>query len=277
MTAGSAGPVTAPGPLTATGAAPPVAAIRSGPGYWLGSYLIMVRWEFASLRLLLPLMAAVQVLAGVGFVLGFGLFFPGEVPQSAARYLATGIPVINLYVLGLIMLPQIVGQQKIAKTYDFTQSLPVPRAVNFAAWYTITILVGFPAVAATLLAARLRYGVDLAVNPAVVGAALLVSLTATAIGYALGHGVRVPMVTQVITQVLNFGAIGFSPLCFPPSQLPGWLATVNRYLPFESMAVAMRGGLLPGPVPGIPRAYAVLGAWSCGCLLIAAWAVGRRA
>jgi ABC-2 type transport system permease protein len=257
-------------------AAPAGAVTRSGPGYWLDSYRVMVRWQFAYLRMYLPVMAAVEILAGVGFVLGFGLFFPGRVPPPAAMYIATGIPVINLYLLGLILLPQIVGQQKTAGTYDFVQSLPVPRPVGFAAWYAMTLLIGLPGMAATLLVAGLRFDVHFAVSAAVVPATVLVSLTATAIGFALGHGVPQPMVTQVLTQVLNFFVIGFAPVCFPPSQLPSWLAALNRVLPFESMAVVMRGALLGAPVGGVPHAYLLLSAWSCGCLLIAAWAVGRR-
>ncbi len=257
-----------------TGAVP--VGLRSGPGYWLAAYRSMLGWQLASLRMFLPLLAAVQVLAGVGFVLGFGLLFPGQPPASTALYIATGVPVINLYILGLIVLPQVVGQQKTAQTYDFVQSLPVPRAVGFAAWYTVTVLVGLPGMLATMVVAELRYHVGYSVSPLVIPAVLLVTLTATAIGYALGHGVQAPMATQVITQALNFFAMGFAPVCFPREQLPSWLATVNRVLPFESMAVVMRSALHASPVAGVPRGYAVLAGWAVGCLLVAVWAVGRR-
>ncbi|NLT56779.1 MAG: ABC transporter permease [Actinomycetales bacterium] len=264
-TAGGSGPGTA-------GAA----ELRTGPRYWVSCYPRMVAWQFATLRLYLPVLAVVQVLAGVGFVLGIGLFFPGEVPHRSAVYVSTGVPVINLYLLGLVLLPQVIGQQRLAKTYDFTQSLPVPRSVGFAAWYTMTLLVGAPAVVATLAAAALRYDPGFAVSLAVVPAAALVCLTATAVGQAMAHAVAEPMVVQVLTQILNFLAIGFAPVCMPPEQLPDWLVTVNRWLPFDAMAVVMRSALVEQPVAGVARACLVLAAWTAACLALAGWAVGRR-
>lgn len=261
-------------PAAAQSARP--ASVRSGPTYWLGSYLTMVRWQVASLRLFLPVLAAIQILAGVGFVLGFGLFFPGPVPARSALYLSTGVTVVNLYLLGLVVFPQVVVQQKLAQTYDFVQSLPVPRAVAFAAVYTVTLGAGVPAMVVSLFVAVHRYDIGLAVSPSVIPATLLVSVTSTAVGYALGHAIAMPMITQMATQVLNLFAIGFSPVLVPSDQLPHWLATLNRGLPFESMATVMRSALSTDQSGGVLGAYALLGAWSCACLLVAAGAVGRR-
>jgi ABC-2 type transport system permease protein len=249
---------------------------RSGPGYWCGSYLHMVHWQLATLRRHLPALAITQLLAGVGLVLGLGLFFSGPVPAQSVLYISTGVPVINLYMLGLVMLPQMVGYQRLAQTYDFVQSLPIPRSVDFAAWYTVTILTGAPAMVATLVAARLRYGVDLAVSPMVVVATALVCLASTAIGYAMGHAIAVPMLAMLLTQIFNFFVIGFAPVAIPPEQLPRWLTSANQWLPFESMGVVMRSSLVDSPVIDVGRAYLVLGVWTCGCLGVAAWAVGRR-
>jgi len=236
----------------------------------------MLRWQLASFRLLLPVTAVVQILAGVGFVLGCGLFFPGSVPQRSVLYLSTGVTVINLYILGLVMCPQIVGQQKMAKTYEYIQSIPVPRSVAFLAWYTLTVMVGTPAMVISLTAASIRYHESFAVSPLVVFAVLLVSLCSLAVGYALGNAISQPMVTQVLTQVLNFFVIGFAPVCIPPEQLPGWLQTLNQFLPFESMAIVMRSALTTGGGENVPGAYAVLAVWTLACLSIAGWSVVKR-
>jgi len=151
----------------------------------------------------------------------------------------------------------------------------VPRAVGLATWTTVTLTPGIPAMAASVLTARLRYGFRPHLSPALPVAVLLVALTATAIGAALAHAVSQPMVTMTLTQVLNFMAIGFAPVAFPPEQLPDWLARLNHVLPFESMAVVVRAGLSDG-VPGVTRAYAVLLAWSVGCVAVAVRAAGRR-
>lgn len=250
--------------------------LRGGPSYWLVSYWSMLRWQLASFRLLLPVMAAVQLLAGVGLVLGFGLFFPAQVPPRSGLYVSTGVPVINLYLVGLVLLPQIVSQQKLAKTYDFIQSMPVPRTVAFLAWYTLTLMIGVPAMIASLVAAGIRYHQVFAVSVWAVPAILLVCLCSISVGYALGNAINQPMVTQVATQLLNFTALGFAPVCFPPEQLPGWLQAINHGLPFESMAVVVRSALTAGSADNVPAAYGVLAVWSVVCLCIAGWSVVRR-
>lgn len=250
-------------------------SLRSGPAYWLDSYVAMVRWQLASMRQALPTTLVVQVLAGVGFVYGFGLFFGSSIPPRSALYISTGVTVINLYLVGLILLPQIVGQLKAAKTYDYIRSMAAPRAVVFLAWWSVTLLVGVPALVVSVAAAALRYHQAFVVSPYIVPAVLLVSLCSLAIGYALGHAVAQPMMTNVLTQVLNFGAIGFAPVAIPPEQLPAWLQSVNHLLPFESMATIMRVALTGGS-ESVLVAYTVLGLWTCACLGIAGWSVSRR-
>lgn len=251
--------------------------LRFGVVNWVRAYVVMTRWELARLRLVLPTMAIVEVLLGAGFVLGVGLFFSGPVTTPTALYLATGVPVITLYVVGLVLLPQVVGQQKVAQVYDFNQSLPVPRSTGFVAWYSINLVVGVPGMVVSLIVAALRYHLTFQPSPVLLPAVMLVALASTAIGYAMGHASPMPMLTNVLTQVLNFFALGFSPIAFPSDRLPAWLALVNHVLPFEAMGTVMRSGLSPGLAGGAPAAYALLAAWTLGCLLVAAAAVNRRA
>jgi ABC-2 type transport system permease protein len=236
----------------------------------------MLRWELSGLRLFLPVIVAVEVLSGIGFVLGFGLFFPKHVPETAILYLTTGVPVINLYLLGMVFGPQVVAQQKAAQTYDYLQSLPVPRAISALAWYTVTLLAGVGGMGASLLVSILRFHISFTVSPSIIPATLLVSFTSTLIGYSLAHAMPRPMVTQVLIQALNFFAIGFSPICFPSERLPSWLATVNQDLPFEHMADIMRGALAPQIATNVWSSYVIVAAWACFWIAIAAWAVGRR-
>lgn len=87
----------------------------------------MLAWDLADLRLQLPILACVLILQGAGFVLGIGLFFR-NIPPSAATFVVTGIPVVNLITAGLIFEPQIVADQRAAGSYDFLQSMPTPRS-----------------------------------------------------------------------------------------------------------------------------------------------------
>ena len=242
---------------------------------WVRAYWRMCDWDLAALRLYLPVLGAVLALQGAGFVLGVGLLF-SRMPASAALFLATGAPVMNLITAGLVFEPQLVAEQRIRGSYEFIQSLPVPRSAAALAWYSVALLVALPAVILTLLTGLARYHLHLAVTPMVVPAAMLTCLTGVLIGLAVAHGVTAPMVANLVSVTLIFVMTGFSPIAFPASQLPGWLEAANRWLPFGSMATIVRSALVPGGQPGVPRAYLVVAAWAAGSALVLAWAQGRR-
>ena len=242
---------------------------------WARAYWRMVVWDLADLRMLLPVLAAVLMLQGAGFVLGIGLFF-SHIPEIAALFVATGVPVLNLITAGLIFEPQVVADQRLRGSYDFLWSFPVPRSAVTAAWYTITLATALPAVIAALLTAVARYHVHFDVTPAIVPAVLLTSLTGVLIGYAIAHGIAAPMTARLVSISMIFVLFGFTPIVFPASQLPQWLAEVNRWLPFGSMATIVRAALVPAMADGVPRAYLVVGAWAAVSALVVAWVQGRR-
>ncbi len=235
----------------------------------------MTRWELGSLRLLLPLIVAIQIVIGGGFALGIGLFFD-QIPDRNALYLSTGVTVVTLITVGLVLGPQLVGNRKTADTYDFLWSLPVPRTTQAAAWTMVNAVIALPGMLAALLIADWRYDIPLHVSPSIVPAVLLTIVTATMVGYAFAHAIRKPMVTQLITQLLIFFILGFAPINFPPENLPGWLASVNEWLPFHHMAVVMRAGLTENLVTDVGRSYGVLALYTVASSAVAAWVIGRR-
>ncbi|HEV2256414.1 MAG TPA: ABC transporter permease [Streptosporangiaceae bacterium] len=239
----------------------PAATLRTGVTYWAGSYQALARWHLASLRMWLMLLTVVQIMTGAGFVLGIALFFE-HIPASAALFVSTGVPVINLVVVGLVLGPQLVAQQKLQQSYDFVRALPAPQTAAAAAWYTVCLLAGLPAVAVSLLIAEARYGISFTVSLAIVPATLLTAFTGTMLGCGLGHAVPNPMVTNLVTELMIFAVFGFAPILYPPWQLPGWLATLNWWFPFGHMAVIVRAGLTSGMVTGIASSYLVVAAWS---------------
>jgi ABC-2 type transport system permease protein len=253
----------------------PTDSIRTGAPYWLDGYRAMVGWQLASLRLWLPVLAAIQILAGAGFVLGIALFF-AQIPPSAALYVSTGVPVINLVMVGLILGPQLVADQKVEQSYEFLQTLPVRRTATALAWYTVTLIGGLPAVVVSLLIAQARYHIAFAISPSIVPAVLLTAFTGTMLGYALAHALADPMTTRLITQLLVFVIFGYAPILFPPWQMPAWLAAVNSWLPFRPMATIVRGGLTDGMVGHVAGAYLVVAVWGAAGAAVSAWALGRR-
>ena len=237
--------------------------------------MAMLRWEITSMRLLLPLTVVVQVLFGAGFILGIGLFFE-DIPSRTALLLSTGASTITLIMVGLVMGPQLVAQQKMEGTYDYLWSLPVPRSAATAAWIILNMIFAIPGMVVALLVATWRYDIDLDISLAIVPAVLITLLTATLLGYALAHAVPRPEVTQLLTQVLIFGIVGFSPINYPPDNLPRWLAELHDYLPFLPMATVIRGGLTQGLVSNVAQSYIVLAVWGVIALGLVAGSLGRR-
>jgi ABC-2 type transport system permease protein len=250
-------------------------ALPSGPSYCLRSYLLMMRWELSSLRMVLPILFVVQVLMGAGVVMGFALLFD-RVPLMQARYLATGGTVVALLIIGLVAAPQMVANQKMSGTYDYLWSLPVPRLTQVLASLTVYAAVALPGMVLSLVVAELRFHLDLTVSPLVVPAALLTVLMATSVGYGLAHAIPQPMVTGLITQVLAFGILLYSPINFPPERLPGWYAAIHHYLPFQHAAVVMRDALTDGLGTNVRFSYAVLSAWTLLGWLVTWRVLGRR-
>jgi ABC-2 type transport system permease protein len=253
---------------------PPV-AIQVGIPEWLSGYRSMIRWHWVSLRLWLSILATVEILAGAGFVLGIALLF-GRVPASAALFVSTGVPVINLVLIGLVLGPQLVADQKLQHTYEFLRTLPIPQTAAAAAWYTVCLAASLPGVVVALTVAEIRFGIPLRVSPTVVPAVLLTAFTGTMLGYGLGHAIVNPMVTRLTTQALIFAMFGFTPIAFPAGQLPGWLAGLNAWLPFGHMADIVRAGLTSGVASGVTSSYLIVAAWGAVGVFASAWALGRR-
>jgi ABC-2 type transport system permease protein len=261
--------------VTAGTAIAQLPAKRVGLGHWVRSYLAMLRWEVVGSRLVLPLLVIVQILAGAGFVIGFGLLIP-DVDGSMALYLSTGAVVMSLILIGLIVTPQIVAQQKLDGSYEFMWSLPVPRSAASAASVTLAALVAIPGVLAALLVAVWRYDVTFTVAPTVVPAFVLTLACGSLIGAAVAHSLDKPQLTLLISQLTIFFVIGFSPVSFPIDRLPTWLAKLHEYLPIYPMAMAVRSSLTEGLVVMTTRYWVVLLLWTLAAGVVTGIVLVRR-
>jgi ABC-2 type transport system permease protein len=242
---------------------------------WLRSYLLMTSWELRNLRLYLPIALVVQVLIGGGMIVGFG-FLIGELPAEVALYLVCGVTVVSMITIGMVMAPQLIAQQKMAGTYDYLWSLPVPRTTTVASNLTVNTLIALPGLAVSLAVGVWRYDIDLVFDPILVPAVLLTLVTAASIGMALAHAIPDPMVTGLVTQILVFFILLFAPINFPPERLPDWLASIHRYLPFQHSANVVRAGLTEGLATAVGESFAILGGWALLSWAVTAWVVGRR-
>ena len=203
-----------------------------------------------------------------------GFFYPQISPETA-KYLTTGAPTISLLMVGLVLVPQVVAMSRTEGTFNYIWSLPVPRFVYVAAEATIWILVSLPGVIASLVLGAVYYHFGLEISPLVVPAILLISFTGVFIGYSIAHGAPKPQMAQIATQIIVFGIMLFSPIMYPVEQLPGWLATVHKFLPVKYMADLSRGTLTDLNT-NLGLAFEVVGGWCVFGLAMTVILIHRR-
>jgi ABC-2 type transport system permease protein len=241
---------------------------------WFRSYGLMLKWIFCSNRPWLMMNLVVQMCIAVAFVFGLSYFYPQITPE-VAKYLSTGAPTLILITVGLVMVPQIVAQMRTEGTFDYIWSLPVPRMVHIAADATNMFGSMLPGVALAVFFGAIHFDFNLVISPLVIPAVILIAACATFLGYSMAFAVSKPMMVNVLTQIIIFIVMMFSPVMYPASQLPGWLATVHKFLPIQYMADLTRGTLTDLPV-NLGLAFAVVGAWFVAGFIITNLLVRRR-
>lgn len=236
--------------------------------------LLLTQWQFRRQATMLPLLVVVQVFLAIATILGFGLVI-GDPPPEQALYLATGAPTITLVMVGLVMTPQMLSQSRTEGSLDWMRTLPVPRGSFLVSDLLVWTLIALPGMVLGIVTGVLRFDVDLSPAPWLVPAALLVSLTAAAVGYGMASLLK-PTLAMLMTQVLVFVILLFTPVSFPADRMPGWLQTAHEWFPFEPMAQLIRSGLAHDTFPMPGRSLAVLLAWCAASVAGATWALRRR-
>lgn len=242
----------------------------------IAGYRALLRWNLAQVGAMLPLIVVVQMLLAAGVVVGFGLLIP-DIDTETARFLSTGTPTILLMVLGLVIVSQGVAQARTSGTFAYLRALPVPRPLLLASELTVWLIVAVPSVAAAVIVAMLRY--DLAYSfdwPLLIGASVLITITAAAVGYALAVTLP-PMLAQLVSQALVFFVMLFSPITFPASQLPAWFEALHDLLPVRPAADLLRAGLASDVYTASGQDLLVLAVWCVIGLTLSLRALVRRA
>ena len=240
---------------------------------WLRGYFLMMKWQFLSQRSYLALSLVIQIMIAAGFIYGISFFYPQITPEIG-KYLTTGAPTLILIVVGLVMVPQVVAMERTAGTFDYIWSLPVPRMAFVAADTTNTFAMMLPGITLAVVLGAVHFDFSLDISILVIPAVILISLCGTFVGYALAMAVPKPMMAQVITQVMIFAVMLFSPVMFPAERLPGWLQSIHTVFPIQYMADLTRGTLTDLDV-NLGLAFIVVGAW-CLAGFIVTWIVVRR-
>lgn len=237
--------------------------------------LLLLQWQFRRSADSMVLLVLVQALLATTTVLGYNMLI-GDVSVEMGRFLATGAPTVTLIMVGLVMTPQVVAQSKTEGTFDWMRTLPVPRILFLVADLSMWSLIALPGMVVGILIGAWQFGITLSVTPLIVPAALLVSLTAAAVGYGLAV-VAKPAVAQLLSQTLVFIVLLFSPVSYPASRMPQWLQTVHEWLPIKPMAELIRATLDTENFDVSTRSVSTLIAWCVLAIGAASYALRRRA
>lgn len=252
-----------------------LAATRPRPveaSLW-STYRTLLHWNFSQIGAMLPLIIVVQALLAAGVVIGFGLIIPG-IDSATALHLSTGTPTVLLLVTGFVMVPQGVARARTDGTFDYMRALPIARPLMLAAELTVWLIVAVPSVAVGVLVASLRYDLPLSFDwPVLLAASFLVTVMATSVGYAIAVTLP-PMIAQLLSQVLVFFILLFSPVTFPASGLPQWYQTMHDLLPIRPGADLIRAGLTGDPASG--QDMLVLMTWTLLGIVVTLRALVRR-
>lgn len=241
---------------------------------WFRSYYLMFKWVFLSNRTWLSMNLVVQMGIAVGFIFGISYMYPMITPDIG-KHLTTGAPSLILITIGLVMAPQMIAQQRLAGTFDYIWSLPVPRMVHIAADSTNWFLSTLPGIIIAVIFGSIHFDFSLSISPLVIPAVIMTSLCATFLGYTVSFAVPKPMMAMVFTQAIIFMVMLFSPVMYPAEQLPQWLQSIHTVLPIRYMADLMRGTLTDLPI-NLGTAFGVVGAWLVAGFVVTYLLVRRR-
>ena len=261
---------------TGNAAGVPPSSVRRGSGHWLSSYAAILRFDIASQRTWLPMFLMMQILFGTGTAIIYGFYLGPGMSRSVALFIVSGAPALAAITAALIGVTTMVTERKLAGSWDFIWSLPAPRSAVVASTLTVYTLMTVPGVVACLALATWRYGLQLSLSPMVVPAFVLAALITTSLAFGMALAIPSPLVTNVIVNALIFVILLFSPVVYPITQLPGWLADVHRVLPIYHLAQILRASVTSGLVHDVAASYAILAGWTVVAWTTTAWITGRR-
>ncbi len=250
-------------------------ALPSVPGVaWWRQLGLLMQWQARRSLQALPLLVLVQILLSVATVIGYGLLI-GEPDHTSGLYLATGAPTAALIMVGLVMTPQWVAQSRTEGSLDWMRTLPISREVYLFADLAVWTLIALPGIAIGAVAGAMRFNADLAPAWWILGVVLLVSLTAASIGYAIAC-LLPPALAMLMSQVLVFLVMLFTPISFPADRMPSWAQEMHAWLPLQSMAELMRAGLAPSEFAVSARPWVVVVLWCLLSVVGAGFTLRRR-
>lgn len=239
-------------------------------------YLQLVRGQLLINRDMVWFIAMIQAALTLGLILGFGYFIP-DIGKVQALYLTVGAATQTEITVGLVMLPQMLSQEKAEGTLEYFLALPLSREAYILAQISYVALLTLPGTAFAAAFGAWHYGVSLSADPVVVLVAILAVFSLAGLGVALAMLSPFQQLTNALTQLVIFYVLLFSPVMIPKEQLPRGLQYVANFMPTTYAADAMRASLTDLPGTNLARSLLVLACFGAASVAISAAVMRRRA
>lgn len=238
-------------------------------------YIDLVSVQLRSMRTDVPLIVAIQVALSVGLVVGMGYLMP-NVSDATAMYLVTGAATQTFITIGLVMLPQMLAESREQGRMEYFLTMPISRELYLLSLLTVVAITTLPAVAFCLAIGALNYGISFHIEPAFFAVTLLAVLSLAGVGVAMVVFAPNWRVVNVLTQLIIFYALFFSPVMLPSSQLPDVLAATARLAPPTYAADGVRATITDLPGTALTRDLVFMSAFAAASLTLSARAIRRR-
>lgn len=241
----------------------------------LRQYLHLVRLHLLMSRQMLWFMAMIQAALSFGLILGFGYFIP-NIGETQALYLTIGAATQTVITVGLVMLPQMLSQERAEGIVDYVLTLPLGREAYLAAKVTFIGIVTLPGTAFAILLGAWHYDLSLAVQPQVVLVVFLAVFSLAGVGVAMAMLSPYQQLTNALTQLIIFYVLLFSPVMMPKEQLPWALQKLALVMPPAYAADAMRASLTDLPGTHLARSLLLMAVFAAASLGLSAAVMRRR-
>ncbi|SEO49602.1 ABC-2 type transport system permease protein [Amphibacillus marinus] len=202
-------------------------------------FLLLFRWQLLRLRTLIPLFIVLQMMTGVGFIIGLNYLVP-NMDQQTAYLFVSGAPTLILIIIGVVFVPQIVTEDIASGSLAYMFSLPISRILFLLTDLFVWLLSALPGIISALWIGSWYYDFSFSIEWLLWPSILIVGLTCCCMGYAIAHLIAKPQYVLMLTNLVVFFLFLFTPINFPLERLPSVIQALHLKLPFIHMADLIR-------------------------------------
>lgn len=204
----------------------------------------LVSWSFLRQRYLFVTFSIVQILLACAIIFGMSLIST-EVTSQSGLYLSTGAVSIGIISVGCVLAPQMMSQSKKDGLVEYQRTLPVSRHALLISEIIIWSVTSVPGIVASLVAGHLKYQSFTSLTWLTLVVLIVAQVTMVVIGFTIAYWIPVGLI-PLVTQLVMFVTLLFSPIIFPKDRLPDFLNLIYECLPFVPVGNLIRASLSEG-------------------------------